>query len=56
MISQFDKAIVALLPPVLAWLNQKYGLRIDASPETLTAVVGFVSSILVYFTPNKAQA
>ena len=53
MLTTIDKALIAILPPVLAWLNQKYGLKIDASPETLTIVMGFISSILVYFVPNK---
>ncbi len=54
MLTQFDKALVAILPGILAWLNQKYGLHINTSPETLATVVGFISSILVYFVPNKA--
>lgn len=53
MLTQFDKALVAILPGVITWINQKYGAHIDASPETLAAVVGFISSILVYFVPNK---
>ena len=52
--TNFDKALVAVLPGIITWLNQKYGAHIDASPETLTVVVGFISSILVYFVPNKA--
>lgn len=56
MLTSFDKALIAVLPGLLTWLNQKYGLRLDASPETLTVVVGFISSILVYFIPNKASA
>ena len=54
MLTAYDKLLVSLLPPILTWLNQKYGLKIDASPETLTTVVGFISSILVYLVPNKA--
>lgn len=53
MFTQLDKAIVAMLVPALAWINQRYGLNIDATPETLTALVGFIASIAVYFTPNK---
>lgn len=56
MLTSFDKALIAVLPALLTWLNQKYGLRLDTSPETLTVVVGFISSILVYFIPNKASA
>ena len=53
MMTGFDKAIVAVLVPFVAWLNQKYGLKIEADPETITVVVGFLSSIAVYFMPNK---
>lgn len=56
MLTTIDKALVAILPPILAWMNQKWGLHIDASPETLTVVVGFISSILVYFVPNNSNA
>lgn len=56
MLTEFDKFLVALLPPIIAWLNQKYGFKIDASPETLTVVVGFIASIAVYFVPNKAAS
>ena len=53
MLTQFDKALAAILPGILAWLNQKYGMKIITTPETLMAVVAFISSILVYFVPNK---
>ena len=53
MLTAFDKALIAILPGIIAFLNQKYGLKIDATTETLTLVVGFISSILVYFVPNK---
>lgn len=56
MMTAFDKAIVSMLVPVLAWVNQKYGLHIDASAETLTVVVGFIASVAVYFVPNKEAA
>lgn len=56
MLSQWDKTAISIIPPILAWINQKWGLKIDASPETITIVVGFISSILVYFVPNKAAS
>jgi hypothetical protein len=53
MLTNFDKALVAILPGLIAWINQKWGLTIDASPATIAVVVGFFSSILVYLVPNK---
>lgn len=53
MLTPFDKALAAIIPAIVTWLNQKYGLHIASSPETLMAVVAFISSILVYFVPNK---
>lgn len=53
MLTAFDKAMIAVLPGLLAWVNQKYGLHVDAKPETIAVVVGFFSSILVYIVPNK---
>lgn len=54
MVTAFDKACVPLLAAAIAWLNQRFGLHFDVSPETLTGLVGAVSAILVYFIPNKA--
>lgn len=53
MLTTIDKAIVAILPGIVAWANQKWGFHFDASPETLTLVVSAISTILVYFIPNK---
>lgn len=53
MVTIIDKAIVALLPGVLLWLNQKYGFKFDTSPENMTVIASFIGSILVYFVPNK---
>jgi len=52
MITAIDKAIVALLPGILLWVNQKYGFHFDTSPETMAALSGLIGSILVYFVPN----
>lgn len=52
MITAFDKAVAAALPGVFMWLNQKYGFHLDASPEAVSVIVGFLSMILVYFVPN----
>jgi len=56
MLTTFDKAAIPILVALLTWLNQKYGFHFDTSPETLTAFIGAVSSIIVYFVPNKASA
>lgn len=54
MLTTVDKAIVAILPGIVAWVNQKWGLHFNADPATLTLVVSAISTILVYFVPNKA--
>ena len=54
MLTAFDKAIIPILASVLAWVNQKYGFHFDTTPETLSVFVGAVSSVVVYFIPNKA--
>jgi len=56
MLTVFDKAIVAILPGVVLFLNQKFGWHLNADPDTLTGVVAAMSAILVYFTPNRAAA
>lgn len=53
MITVLDKALVAILPALLLWLNQKFGYHFDTTPETMTVLAGAISSILVYFVPNK---
>lgn len=55
MFTAIDKALVAILPGVVAWINQKWGFHFDASPETLTGVVSAISAILVYFVPNAGK-
>ena len=56
MISVFDKAIAAVLPGFLLWLNQKYGFKFDVSPENMAAIASVLGSALVYFVPNKGAA
>jgi len=56
MLTTIDKALVAILPGIVAWVNQKWGFHLDATPETLTLVVSAISTVLVYFIPNKAAA
>ncbi len=54
MLTTVDKAIVPILAGILGWANQKWGFHFDTSPETLTVVIAAISSIVVYFIPNKA--
>ena len=54
MLTNIDKAIVALLIPLLTWLNQKYGLKVPVDDQTLLVLVGVVTSIIVHQVPNKA--
>lgn len=53
MYTTMDKALVAILPGLLLWLNQKYGFKFDVSPENMTAIAGLISAAAVYFIPNK---
>lgn len=53
MISAYDKAIVPIAASILAWINQRYGYHFNVDAETLTAFVGAISTIVVYFTPNR---
>lgn len=56
MLTTIDKAIAAILPGALLWLNQKWGFKFDTDPATMAAVAGLIGSILVYFVPNKDAA
>jgi len=53
MMSQYDKAIVAILIPLIAWLNQKYGFKFPVDADTLSAIVGMITAAAVYLVPNK---
>jgi hypothetical protein len=53
VLTAFDKAIVPVAVAAAAWLNQKYGFHLDATPEGMTALIGGISAIIVYFVPNK---
>lgn len=56
MLSSFDKAMVPIAISLVTWLNQKYGFHFDVSPENMTAFIGGLSAIIVYFVPNKGPA
>lgn len=54
MLTVFDKALVAVLPGVVLFLNQKFGWHLDTSPDNLTLLATAVGGVLTYFIPNKA--
>jgi len=56
MISQWDKAIAAMLMASIFLVNQFFGLGINVSPETINTVVAVVTPVLVYLVPNKPAA
>jgi putative flippase GtrA len=53
MLTAFDKAMVFIVAGFLGFLNQKFGYHFDTTPETLSIVIAAISSIIVYFVPNK---
>lgn len=56
MLSSFDKALVPFVASAIAWLNQKYGFGLDADPAAVGVLIGAITSIIVYFVPNKPAA
>jgi hypothetical protein len=47
-----DKALyLAVLTPVMVWLNQKFGLALDA-----TSIIGLVLPVVVYIVSHKFKA
>lgn len=53
MLTQFDKAIVAVLIPLIVLANQKWGLTLPIDPDTLGALIAGLTGLGVYFIPNK---
>jgi len=54
MITAFDKALAAVLPGIVLFLNQKFGWHLDADPGNLALLATAIGGILAYFIPNKA--
>ena len=52
MITTIDKAIAAILPGIILWVNQKWGFHFDTTPETMAIFAGLIGSILTYLVPN----
>ena len=56
MFTSIDKALVAALMAAIFMLNQFGGIDLGVSEETVTAIVGALTPVLVYFIPNKKRA
>lgn len=51
MLTPIDKAIVAVLVPLIIMANQKWGLTLPVDEATIGSIVA--GGLAVYFTPNK---
>lgn len=56
MFTSIDKALVAALMAAVFLLNEFGGIEVGVSQETVTAIVGALTPVLVYFMPNKKPA
>jgi hypothetical protein len=56
MVTEYDKAIVAFLIPILAYINQKYGFAFPVDPQIVGYFVSGLTLAAVYFVPNKPKA
>jgi hypothetical protein len=55
MLTPLDKAIVAVLIPLIALANQKWGLALPVDAATLGTLVAAITGLAVYFVPNKPK-
>ncbi len=53
MFSSIDKAIVAILSGIV-FLAAEFGLDVPISEGVIAAIGTVITSILVYFVPNKS--
>jgi hypothetical protein len=56
MFTSIDKALVATLMAAIFLLNQFGGIDLGVSEETVAAIVGALTPVLVYFIPNRTGA
>lgn len=54
--TSFNKAIVAVLVPLIAWANQRWGLALPMDADTLSLLVMGVTALVVYLTPNRVNS
>jgi len=50
---KYNKLIVALAGPAIAYANQAWGFSIPATPNQVAYGVSIVTAFLVYLVPNK---
>jgi len=50
--SGYAKFFAALLTSILTLVSQAFGVRLDISPEIITAIGGAVTTLLVFIVPN----
>lgn len=53
MNTAYNKAIVAVLAPLVILVNQKWGLALPVDEVTLSALVATITGALVYLVPNR---
>jgi|GEM_PF-3572501 len=56
MLTNSDKAIVALIMAVLVIIEQQAGLTLGMSEAWVTDLLAIISAFLVWLVPNKATA
>ena len=57
MFTSIDKALVAAIMGVLFIVQTYTGLQLPwATPDTIVAIIGLVTPVLVWATPNKKVA
>lgn len=56
MNTQYNKAVLAFLIPLITLANQKWGIALPVDEATLGALLAAVTGIVVYLVPNKKEA
>ncbi len=55
MFTSYDKAIAALIGPLLYLISKATGLEINLSEEMQVAIAGAISALLTWLIPNKPK-
>lgn len=55
MFTSYDKAIAALIGPLLYLVSKLTGFDIEISEEVQIAIAGAISALLTWLVPNKAK-
>ena len=53
--SAYNKFVVAVCMAVLEWIRVTYNVDLGLDESTMTALVGAITSILVFAIPNKSR-